>query len=106
MSSSVASTDASTASMQLMHGWFARGKRPPYLEGWRQLNLFSPVAEEKLMAGKGTKTPNDDRSDTLNPNNAQNQAALDEHSRRVNPAEPGNAPATTRPSSPPGKGKG
>lgn len=51
------------------------------------------------------KTPNDDRSDSINPNNPKQQAGLDEHSRRSNPQEPRNAPASTRPSSPPGKGK-
>lgn len=55
---------------------------------------------------KKTRTPNDDRADALNPETQQHQSALDEHSRRVNPREPRNAPSTTRPSNPPGKGKG
>jgi hypothetical protein len=58
------------------------------------------------MANKETKTPNDQRSDVINPNNDQHQAALDEHSVRSDPNSPRNAPLPTRPSSPPGKGKG
>jgi hypothetical protein len=52
------------------------------------------------------RKPNDDRSDTLNPNNPKHQTALDEHSRRSNPRDPNNSPGTTRPTNPPGKGKG
>jgi hypothetical protein len=52
-----------------------------------------------------SRTPNDDRSDSINKNNPRHQAALDEHSRRSDPREPRNAPETTRPSNPPGKGK-
>jgi hypothetical protein len=50
------------------------------------------------------RTPNDERSDTLNPNNPKHQSALDEHSRRRNPEAPSNPPGTTQPSNPPGKG--
>ncbi|WP_257450048.1 hypothetical protein [Archangium lipolyticum] len=58
------------------------------------------------MADKdNTRKPNDERSDTLNPNNPKHQSALDEHSRRKNPQEPANTPGTTRPSNPPGKGR-
>jgi hypothetical protein len=57
------------------------------------------------MADK-PKSSNDQRSDSINPNNPSQQKGLDEHSRRSNPEEPRNAPATTRPSNPPGKGKG
>jgi hypothetical protein len=49
--------------------------------------------------------PNNERSDTLNPNNPKHQKALDEHSRRNNPQDSSNTPGGTRPSSPPGKGK-
>jgi hypothetical protein len=49
--------------------------------------------------------PNNERADTLNPNNPKHQTALDEHSRRSNPKDPSNQPGSTRPSSPPGKGK-
>jgi hypothetical protein len=51
------------------------------------------------------KTPNDERSEALNPNNQKNQDALDEHSRRKNPQDPVNPPGKTQPSNPPGKGK-
>lgn len=50
------------------------------------------------------KTPNDDRSDELNPNNPKHQEGLDEHSRRKNPQDKSNPPGQTRPSNPPGKG--
>jgi hypothetical protein len=52
-----------------------------------------------------TKTPNEERGETLNPNNPKHQDALDEHSRRKNSQDPRNPPGTTQPSSPPGKGK-
>jgi hypothetical protein len=51
------------------------------------------------------RTTNDERSDTLNPNNPKHQSALDEHSRRRNPESPTNPPESPRPSNPPGKGK-
>ncbi|HEX8440662.1 hypothetical protein [Archangium sp.] len=52
-----------------------------------------------------TKSPNDERSEAINPTSPKHQAALKEHSRRSNPEDPSNRPAATRPSSPPGKGK-
>jgi len=58
------------------------------------------------MADKSSdQKPNNERSDTLNPNNSKHQKALDEHSRRSNPKDSSNAPGNTRPSNPPGKGK-
>ncbi|MDY7230253.1 hypothetical protein [Hyalangium rubrum] len=58
------------------------------------------------MGEKSNETKsNNDRSDTINPNNPKHQTALDEHSRRTNPKDPSNSPGPTRPSNPPGKGK-
>ncbi|WP_434387957.1 hypothetical protein [Melittangium boletus] len=59
------------------------------------------------MANKDSgRTPNDDRSDTLNPNNGRHKDALDEHSRARNPKDPSNEQGKPRQSNPPGKGKG
>lgn len=59
----------------------------------------------KQSQGQTTRTPNDDRSDALNPNNSQRQAAVDEHSRRSNPEDSSNAPDETRKSNMPGEGE-
>ena len=36
---------------------------------------------------KKSRTPNDDRSDSMNPNNPAYQASLDNRSRQLNPQE-------------------
>ena len=56
------------------------------------------------QSNQNPRTPNDDRSDGLNPNNSQRQAAVDEHSRNRNPQDPRNPDGQTRPSNPPGQG--
>ena len=38
--------------------------------------------------GKGGRTPNDDRSDSKNPNNPANQASEDNRSDQLNPNNP------------------
>lgn len=40
------------------------------------------------MSKKKTRTPNDQRSITLNPNSPENKAALDNKSRQLNPQDP------------------
>jgi hypothetical protein len=59
--------------------------------------------QQGQQQGQDQRTSNDDRSDTLNPNNTQRQAAVDEHSRRLDPQNPNNQ-GGTRNSNLPGQG--
>ncbi len=63
------------------------------------------MGNQKQQTNQDVRAPNDNRSDTINPNNPQRQAAVDEHSRRLNPQEPRNPQGETQPSNLPGQGK-
>ena len=51
-------------------------------------NRQSKVADEDDYYDEGGRTPNDDRSDSMNPNNDAYQASMDNRSDQMNPNNP------------------
>lgn len=52
------------------------------------LSKLSGVEEDDDDHGKGGRSPNDDRSDSMNPNNDDYQASMDNRSDQMNPNNP------------------